>query len=534
MRQILHQMNLFLLTILVLVTLYVVNSRADSNYKAPQSNEARTLVIISDLHVGLGKIDGEWHPYEDFRWPGALNGFLNRISEMGKHHVDLIIAGDFLELWQAPPEVTCKGGGPNFGCSVNEMVRIITRVVTAHSGRSNGVPRAIDALAAFSQRGENRLHILPGNHDSALLLPKVWSVVAKALNVEEGRVRLVGKLDAGVWSSSDGRVVVEHGQQMGADLNRYDDWPKVLSEKKGLMVRVEGELNVQKLFNEVERDYPIIDNLSPEVMGAWYRAQDRGVWGSIADLAKLTFFLLFETSIKHKGATMGAGPPVANGDVKWDLKYARNELGPRLFALALPKDDKLRELLLQEPQSEKARMIARDLDALLEQLDDGSLQHLCDQLALRSPKARCWDPTSGAMVEVVLKSRERVKRGHLETRQKKYPGMKFFIYGHTHHLEQGHSIKLEDGRIVTVFNSGAFQRVMDSENYRRRLQQAYPSTTVAQGLKVLDLNRDFKPCYTAVIGEFKDGNYKFETKRWYMAELGVGKFVPIGSKLCSW
>ena len=36
----------------------------------------RNIYIISDLHMGLGKLqDGgsEWHPTEDFRWPNALN-----------------------------------------------------------------------------------------------------------------------------------------------------------------------------------------------------------------------------------------------------------------------------------------------------------------------------------------------------------------------------------------------------------------------------------------------------------------------------
>src|SRR5690349_11791392 len=43
----------------------------------PPSDGPRMTVFISDLHFGLGKKpDGHWSPKEDFRWPGALKGFL--------------------------------------------------------------------------------------------------------------------------------------------------------------------------------------------------------------------------------------------------------------------------------------------------------------------------------------------------------------------------------------------------------------------------------------------------------------------------
>src|SRR6188768_2247437 len=63
----------------------------------------RPVVIISDLHMGLGRnAAGEFHRTEDFRWPSALRGFLSAVSKEGGVRVDLVIAGDFLELWQRP------------------------------------------------------------------------------------------------------------------------------------------------------------------------------------------------------------------------------------------------------------------------------------------------------------------------------------------------------------------------------------------------------------------------------------------------
>ena len=48
-------------------------------YRAP-SGEQRKIVLISDLHLGLGRnADGRWNPMEDFRWTAALKGFLAEI-----------------------------------------------------------------------------------------------------------------------------------------------------------------------------------------------------------------------------------------------------------------------------------------------------------------------------------------------------------------------------------------------------------------------------------------------------------------------
>src|SRR5262249_50689760 len=69
----------------------------------PVSAEPRMIVFISDLHFGLGRrSDGSWSPKEDFRWPGALKGFLDEMGRRGNDRVDLVIVGDFLELWQPP------------------------------------------------------------------------------------------------------------------------------------------------------------------------------------------------------------------------------------------------------------------------------------------------------------------------------------------------------------------------------------------------------------------------------------------------
>src|SRR5947209_5897988 len=59
-----------------------------------QDGLPRAIVIISDLHFGVGKVNGAWNNLEDFRWPNALRAFLNMTTARYNHSVDLVVAGD--------------------------------------------------------------------------------------------------------------------------------------------------------------------------------------------------------------------------------------------------------------------------------------------------------------------------------------------------------------------------------------------------------------------------------------------------------
>jgi hypothetical protein len=37
----------------------------------------------------------------------------------------------------------------------------------------------------------------------------------------------------GFWMSPDGRIVAEHGHQVGNDVNRYDRWPVITRDQRG-------------------------------------------------------------------------------------------------------------------------------------------------------------------------------------------------------------------------------------------------------------------------------------------------------------
>jgi UDP-2,3-diacylglucosamine pyrophosphatase LpxH len=481
----------------------------------------RFVTVVSDLHMGLGRTGaaGPWHPTEDFRWDGALRGFLDRLSQCGRDRVDLVVAGDFLELWQPPAGIACKGRDDDLGCTVAEMVEITRAVLRGH-------PETFAILRAFAGRGSNRIHLIPGNHDSTLLLAPVWKLVADALGASSERVRLVSD---GVWVSEDQRVVVEHGHQIGGDANRYEQWPRITRVVDGeeYVIRPWGERFVQQLFNQEEAAYPVIDNLSPEAAGARYRMADRGLWKSAGDIARFIAFNLFETSISQKGQILGP-----ESEVKWDTDVGRS-LGHLLFANSLPANDPFRLALLDngpEAAAVRVEMDRRARDAAA--LPDSEVLLLCDQIAIRNlPDARqCRVAELGALAEKTFVPRSRVMAEHLRMRlDGNYRKMRVFIYGHTHQLEEEWKVDVSDVLSISVLNSGAFQRVVDEPGYLARMKAR--NWTPAEGLRRLG-PEDLAPCYTAVLVPYEGAEPRPRTLQWHQHEDSTGRFVFPGAAEC--
>jgi UDP-2,3-diacylglucosamine pyrophosphatase LpxH len=490
-----------------------------SDYRAPTPDH-RLIVFISDLHLGVGVSPvGGWDPTEDFRWPNALKGFLDQISGRGGGTVDLVILGDLLELWQPPKSLECEGApdDPNLGCTPQQLAKISEYVCRAHA-------KELQLLRDFALRGENRVHIVPGNHDSGLLLAPVWAPLGAALGVDSGRIDFV---KTGVWRSNDGLIVAEHGHQIGADANSFGNaWPTITSTPspggQTYVIRSWGERFVQKLFNREEPEYEIIDNLSPETVGVKYRMADRGAWTTVGDIAQFIAFNLFETSWKQLGQIAGANK---SGKVEWNVEIGRR-MGYRLFYEALPDNDPLRTAIdgATELQGE-LKALANDRN----RLSDDDVKNLCDELKSRNRKNLCALQTAGATFESLLIPRSWVMRAHVARRKRDAPRMQIFVYGHTHQLEEGWPLAVDDLRPVTIFNTGAFQRTTDEAGFLKRAQEK--SWTPAEALRKLKLE-DLPACFTAVLIDYSDGVFTGTTWRWSMQEDGPGKLVLPGAPEC--
>ena len=501
---------------LALAALLVATAAADAQpADTPDpGGTPRTLVFVSDTHMGLGRLDdGQWSPQEDFRWNRALAGFLDDIGRRYHDNVDLVVLGDFLELWQPYPGMACTTPNPDAGCTAGQTLALARRVIQAHAGD-------LEAIDRFVARGDNRLHIVPGNHDAALLLDPVWQVMKDALPNAGHRVR---RLDDGIWVSETGMTLAEHGHQIGKDANRYDAWPQVTMDVDGTphMIRPWGEQFVQSLFNDVEAEYPIIDNLSPESLGAKYRLADRGFGRSAGDLARFVMFNLFETSRRQRARVLSTEP----GETpEWDLDYARKR-GHALVLDSLADGDEFAALIVDE--SELGASIRAGLDAEVAVLPDDHVRQLCDHAAIYGRKA-CVPPDLGAMMESMFNSKQAVVSHHLLGRRSRYPAMRQFVYGHTHEYETPWTAALKTGVNVEVANTGAFQRVMDAEGFERR--RAAMDLSASQALKGIALD-DLPACYTFVVVE--DEFREMELFRWYQPESSAeGRRVRNGDPVC--
>lgn len=509
----------------MVVTSFGLHAAEPEKQAVPAPPSPRSVVVISDLHMGLGReANGAWHPREDFRWPKALEAFLTAIDNERSGGVDLVIAGDFLELWQPPAAVACagppvgsvpdetNGRRGKYGCTVQELAIIAKAVVEAHRTE-------FAALALFAAKDDNCIVVIPGNHDAGLLVDAVWQPLRDALGARAGCVLLV---ESGVWHSPDGRLLVEHGHQIGDDPNRFPDWPRRLTRSvagREYVWQPWGEAFVQAIFNREEEEFPLIDNLAPSSAGVRHRMASRGLVGSTKDIADFVRFNLFDTSLQQKLQILGpadSDDEAASSEPakrSWDLAKARG-LGHRLFAGALGNVDSFARALRESTEKEWQQLRA-ELDKAASALSDEEASRLCDQLAIRRSPESCARPNLGLAISALLYSREEVMQRHL----KNLSG-EFFVYGHTHDFELPWSVKVSPVASYEVANSGAFQRLMDDEQLRRLAGAA--GKQPGEYLRGPSLD-DLSPCYTSV---HVAPAGKLEVRAWFMPEdAATGRFV---------
>lgn len=472
-----------------------------------QSN--RTIVFISDTHFGLGRnADGTWNAHEDARWPVALKGFLNHLSADYDDRVDLVVLGDFLELWQPYAGMTCTRPNPDTACTVDETLSLVKHVLAAHSAE-------LALLDSFAARGSNTLSIVPGNHDAALARDTAWNLVAASFPKAGQRLK---RSERGYWLSRSGKTRGEHGQQIGEDVNRFPAWPQVTVDVAGVphLLSPWGEHFVQSLFNDVEKEYPIIDNIAPESLGAKYRLADRGAIKSARDTARFLSFNLFQTSRSQFGSVLSVD---SDQEPKWDLAKAKT-LGHELTKAAASKDDEL-FYMFEDPAL--AAEFNATLDEQVANMSDEQLQQLCDQAAMNQDPM-CKSSLSATM-ESLLSSDHAKISAYLSKLEGTRP--RNFVFGHTHELKLPQPITTSLGS-TTATNTGAFQRVVDRAGFESRRQAKNLSASDAlRGIKLEDL----PACYTFVVVENEAQDAQIY--RWAQSEYeSVGRQVDVDDDAC--
>ncbi len=238
-------------------------------FRDPEPKKRRK-VIVSDLHLGPGT-RGKFAELEDFFFEQQWDRFLT--SQQAQGPTDLIIAGDFIEFWQIlgaldllPPEEATQPGTPLLAATQRASLKALELVLAAHA-------KVFTRLGKFLNHGDNRIVILPGNHDADLLWPRVQLRIAQAIAPND--INRLIFVDAIAYQHH--RVHVEHGHLYDGANRLITPETPVLHDTAGKcrLQTTWGELFVARVFNDLERASPFVDNLYPESAAlAWGLPQE--------------------------------------------------------------------------------------------------------------------------------------------------------------------------------------------------------------------------------------------------------------------
>ncbi|MFW6113908.1 MAG: metallophosphoesterase, partial [Actinomycetota bacterium] len=236
---------------------------------------ARTRYIISDLHLGAGDY------LDDFNQDASFEFFLESIAR--RRSSELIINGDFIDFVAVTLEEDTNRPFSRLGCTEDESLRKLERVLEAH-------PRVIASMREFIDRG-HRVVLIPGNHDIDLFWPKVRDRLLEELG-EPGSDNFHFE-SSGVYRK--GGLHVEHGNQYFADSVFENFTNPFLRDPKT------GELRLERCWGTAFMEYfanghlaesnPFINNVRPIPNMVFMGVQDESWWFKLIYGYKIIRFL---------------------------------------------------------------------------------------------------------------------------------------------------------------------------------------------------------------------------------------------------
>lgn len=505
----------------------------------------RLVAVIADLHMGPGRdAAGAWRVEEDFRWGEEFALFLDALDAEGGGETDLILNGDTFDLDRLPG-AECAADDPALGCTESGALARLERVLAAHAD-------TVETLAAFARSGSNRVVLVPGEHDAALLFPAVAQRVEQALGAPGARVRVAA---GGSWRSADGQVYVEHGHQIGWRADRFAGWPAPFVEGEGgrHLSRPARARAVDAFFAEHEARHPVVDNFADEGAGLVHGLAAAGTT-DLGDAApELLRYVLFRMPWQQFRVDLDAGdvqPPA------WDLAAVRAE-GSSFLVESLPTDDRFR------PLARRAHEDGR-LTALMDDLGDDEIIAICDyRAASRRARRRFerpltqFDPqgppvrecprepdSRGGLFDHFWRTRDRIYGGRLAAVQAGADDaarpIAVFVHNHTHLVDWRQSVLelTRLGRTVivdgfspvrnalspVVINGGPWQRTITPVQFGRLA--AEHDLADAELLRALQ-PEDLAPCYGFVqIDPYDDTPALPAIRYWRQADAGGWELAP--------
>lgn len=471
--------------------------------RAAASDE--NVFAISDLHFGVGRDGSAWHPYEDFRWHDDFVRFLAALRARVPGGATLVLNGDTFELWQSTTNDCPLLSNRDLGCEEKAAKSRLERVLAQHK-------ETIAALREFAEAdgNKNKVVIVPGNHDAALLFGSVRDILVQKIGPK------VQVVTDGYWLLGR-KVLFEHGHQFD-ELNALKGWPKPFANSGGVehLARPWGELFVLQIFDAQEKSYPVIDNVNDNSVGIDYyvqaEAKEAGgdpqkFWtraGVRADSIR-TFlgFAVLETSWRQLGRSLGG-----DNEPTWDVERINANADRDLLLAVVPDNMAVREAV---------RLAVQSGDIGWKDFSPEQIRDLCTAQAKRALDTHRTDlpmcdtvggaalgdgddPRSlGAAATQIFSTPRAVLSRYLRTRRDdlRRPGWNgefaIYVYGHTHQVEAPFEAIEQGPWNPIAVNTGAWQRVASPQYLERRTPAAQPA------YEMLRLTpEELAPCYSVV------------------------------------
>lgn len=217
-------------------------------------------MVISDLHIASGPLDDC-----DGELENHFESFVESLC-LGDTDVELVLNGDFLDFVQAEPwsgsdlESVSDDGIPL--CFTEEQS--IAKLDSIHSAHA----AVFTALRAFLQaRPDNRITVLPGNHDADFY----WEGVRRRFAQIVGPANVF--LDEVYRPHSCPSIWIEHGHQFDP-VNCFQwenksiwrsDMPPIFKDRTGnpRLYECVGTRLMIRFLNQLDQEYPFVDNVKP-------------------------------------------------------------------------------------------------------------------------------------------------------------------------------------------------------------------------------------------------------------------------------
>lgn len=420
----------------------------------------KTIIVISDLHVGASDLDDC-----DKTLEGHLVAFLTELAAR-KDCVELVINGDFLDFAQAPPwqgdelEATSPDGLPL--CFTEDQS------ITKFRAISKAHPSIFSAISRFlAAKPDNQLTILPGNHDADFFWGRVRSEFADLVCNKDPscRGRLRFHLDQVYRPALNQRIWIEHGHQYDPCnhfvVNDKACWseatPPIFKDGVGQTRLYEcvGTRFLLKFLNKLDSLYPFVDNVKPFSRFIRIFGVSALVPGYATVKALVTVYAILKylsTTVTHKPSDLlGFEQPGKGPEKIWKQLIStmsnseRSDFDRKVRQRGFPIDaGKPLEMYVEKPANAEALMmfLAENIDLL-----EGMSERSSSLLGMSGEEGKLTLAKGFSLDETRELKRAAAKVLRL-------PGVTAAIMGHTHE-------PVDNSTALNYVNTGSWTRYYD-------------------------------------------------------------------------